>query len=111
MALRVPRPIGTLITGCSLDGKCSFFACRKDLLSVESAEELDQLRDDASPACLVARPKARSVISVEVLVEPDVILPMRIGLEFLRASVYRPAAGLIAGEDPSQSIRNFPGHL
>ena len=36
---------------------------------------------------------------------------MRIGLEFLRPSVDRPPARLIAEEDPGQSIRNFPGHL
>ena len=71
MALHVfvPGPIGTLIARCSFDGKCAFFARRKELLSVDPAEELDQLRDDASPAGLVARPQASAVISVEVLVE------------------------------------------
>ena len=71
MALHVfvPEPIGALIARCSFDGKSALFARREELLSVDPAEELDQLRDDAGPAGLVAGPQAGAVVSVEVLVE------------------------------------------
>ena len=64
------------------------------LRPVKVAEEFDQLRDDAGPARLVAGSQTRAVVSVEIFVEQDVILPLRIGLKFLRASVHRPPARL-----------------
>src|SRR5258708_33399220 len=63
------------------------------LLRVETTEKLDQLCDHAGPTGLMAGPEARAVVAVEVLVEQDVILPLGIGLEFLRAAVHRPPAG------------------
>jgi hypothetical protein len=78
-----------------------FFECAslpdgEELSSIKSAEELDQFRDDTGPAGLVAGPKARAVVSVKILVEQNVIPPVRIGLEFLRAAVNRTPSGLIA---------------
>src|SRR5208283_2145934 len=64
------------------------------LLRVETTETLAPLCDHASPTGLMAGPEARAVIAVEVLVEQDVILPLGIGLEFLRAAVHRPPSGL-----------------
>src|SRR5271165_6596202 len=61
------------------------------LLRVETTEKLDQLCDHTGPTGLMAGPEARAVIAVEVLVEKDVILPLGIGLEFLRAAVHRHA--------------------
>jgi len=51
--------------------------------------------------------KARIVISMEVFVEQQVILPVRICLELLRASVNHPPARLIPQEDSGQPIDNF----
>src|SRR5208283_3060042 len=59
----------------------------------------------------MARPEAGAVIAVEVFVEQDVILPLGIGLEFLRATVHRPPAGFIPKEDPLQTIGYFMGDL
>src|SRR6266849_5408137 len=78
--------------------KCSSFTGFKILGSVQTAEELDQFGNQACPAGLVARPQPSAVVSVEVLVEQDVILPLRAGLEFLRASIHRRPARLIAQE-------------
>src|ERR1700680_1541279 len=89
--------------------KCSSFAGFEILRPVHPAEELDQFGDETGPAGLVASPKARAVISVEVLIEQNVVLPVRIGLEFLRASAHRSPARLIAQEDPGPPISNFPG--
>jgi len=82
-----------------LFGKRSCFTALEKLGSIDLAEQLDQLGNDTCPASLVARPQASAVISVKVLVEQDVILPVRIGLEFLRSSVHRPPAGFILQED------------
>src|SRR5580692_5193169 len=48
---------------------------------------------------------------MEVFVEKNVILPLRIGLEFLGAAVHRPPPGFIAQKNPSQPVGDFPCHL
>ena len=63
------------------------------------------------PAGLVAGSQTCSVVAVEVLEEQDVILPMGVGLEFLRTSAYRPSAGFILQEDAGQPVGNLLGHL
>ena len=45
----------------------------------------------ARPSGLVAGANAGAVVAVEVFVEKDVVSPMRVGLEFLRAAKHRPA--------------------
>src|SRR5262245_12866517 len=47
------------------------------LLPRVGGQELDEARDDAGPAGLVAGADARAVVAVEVLVEEDVIAPLR----------------------------------
>jgi hypothetical protein len=49
-----------------LFSKCSCFAARQQLLSVDPAEELNQFGDEPSPPGLVACSKARAVVSPEV---------------------------------------------
>jgi hypothetical protein len=83
-------------------GAC--FTGVEHLSSVDFSKKFDQFRDNASPASLVARSQARAVISVEVLVEQDVILPMRIGLKFLCRAVHWSPARLIAQEDPGKRL-------
>ena len=48
---------------------------------VKGAIVLDHARHQPRPARLMAGAKARAVIAVEILVEEDVIPPVRIGLE------------------------------
>src|SRR5437867_7544147 len=72
--------------------KCSPFPGLEELNSVKPAEEFDQLRDEPGPTRLVARTQARAVIPVKVFVEQQIILPVRIGLKFLRPTVHRPPA-------------------
>jgi hypothetical protein len=61
-------------------GTC--FARIQEFFSLKAPRYLDQLRDHTSPSGLEASAKARAVIRVEVLMEKDVILPLRIGLRF-----------------------------
>ena len=48
------------------------------------------LGHEPGPAGLVAGAQPRPVVAVEVLVEEDVVAPVRIGLELLRAAIDRP---------------------
>ena len=60
------------------------------------------------PAGLVARAKAGAVVAVEVLVEEDVVAPVRVVLELLRAAVDRPAALVVAQEDRAEAVGELP---
>ena len=59
---------------------------------------LNQLGNERRPASLVAGPKTSAVVTVEVLVEQNVITPVRIGLEIRLSAENRATAavGLIA---------------
>src|SRR6202000_3032622 len=91
------------------EGAC--FTGIQKLLSVNAAEKLDQFCDQAGPSGLVAGAQARAVVAMEVLIEQDVILPLGIGLELLRASVHRPTPRFVTQEDPVETVGNLPGHL
>src|ERR1700751_5704676 len=81
------------------------------MLLVKPAENFDQLGYQSSPAGLVACSKPRSVIAMKVLVEKDVIPPLRILLKLLRPSIHRPPARWIAQEDSTQTIAYLLGDL
>src|SRR5689334_18554078 len=70
------------------------------LLSGGCGEDVHEPRDDAGPAGLVAGAQAGTVVAVEILVEQQVIAPVRVVLEDLRAAVHRAAAVLVFQEDP-----------
>ncbi len=90
-------------------GTC--FTGFQKLMRVESTEELDQLCDHAGPTGLVACPEARAIIAVEVFVEEDVVLPMRIRLEFFGSAIDWPPARLIAQKDVHQTIGDILSYL
>src|SRR5262245_45306349 len=77
------------------------------LLALHKAIHLDEPRDDARPAGLVAGADARAVIAVEEFVEQDQVAPVRISLEFLGRAVDWPLACFVAQEDATQA----PGKL
>src|SRR5580765_1731882 len=80
-------------------GKGFCCAPSKELLSIDPAEELNHFADQTGPASLMACAQAGAVIAVEVLVKEDEILPMRIRLEFLGASICRPPTRLVTHEN------------
>ena len=88
-----------------------YLAAFEQLLRVEEAEELDQLRHDARPPGLVTRTEAGPIVAVEVFVEEDVVPPVRILLKLLGAAVHRPASAAVAQEDPREAIGNLLRHL
>src|SRR5205085_11933336 len=72
---------------------------------------VNQRSDQRRPAGLVARPDARAVVAVKVLVEQHVVAPVRIFLKFLRAAVDRAAARFVARENLDHAIGRHLGHL
>ncbi len=72
---------------------------------------MNELRDETGPARLVARTEPCAVVAVEVFVEEDVVAPVRIGLELLRAPIYGSPACHIAREYPGEPCGDFPAHL
>src|SRR6516225_1372691 len=81
------------------------------LLWIQVAVKLDEFPDQPRPARLMAGPQARPIVSMEVLVEQQVIPPMRIGLELLDASVHGAPASLVTQKNALQAGRNLPAHL
>ena len=69
------------------------------------------LGHEASPAGLVARAQSRPVVAVKVFIEEEMVAPMRIGLELLRATIDRTLPLFIPQEDPAQPIRDLLGDL
>lgn len=47
-----------------------------------AVDVLDELGDERGPAGLMARAEAQAIVAVEILVEKDVVLEVRIGAEF-----------------------------
>jgi hypothetical protein len=90
-------------------GTC--FARIQEFFSLKAPRYLDQLRDHTSPSGLEASAKARTVIRVEVLMEKDLILPLRIGLKFLHTPVNWPTTGFVSQEDARQAIGDFASYL
>src|SRR5262245_4255905 len=72
---------------------------------------LKELGHKPGPAGLVAGAEAGASLAVEVLVEEDEVLPVRIRLERLEAAVHRPASVGTAEEDRGQAPRQFGGHV
>src|SRR5262245_7275453 len=63
---------------------------------VEQPEKLDQLRHHSRPPRLVSRAQSRPVVPVEVLVEQDVVTPVRAGRDALTGSAvaHRPTIAI-----------------
>src|SRR6478736_2680056 len=58
---------------------------------IEHAPTADQVRDQAGPAGLVGSADPRAGVAVEVLVELQQVVPLRVGLELLDRAVDRAA--------------------
>src|SRR5690348_9707556 len=71
-----------------LKGKCACFAGVKKLMRIKTAEHLYQFCNHARPTGLMASAESGAIIAMEVFVEENVILPVRVGLELLGASIY-----------------------
>ena len=80
-------------------------------VGIGPAAPQDQVGDDPRPAGLVRGAEAGAVVAVEVLVEEDVVLPLRIGLEPLDPAEARPPAVGADEEDRDQPVAQVGGDL
>ena len=62
--------------------KCNLLAPFQCLLGVEEPIELDGFRHKPGPAGLMTGSKSRTVVAVEVFVEQEVVVPVRIDWNF-----------------------------
>src|SRR5438552_135287 len=82
-------------------------AAFEECLRVEVAEQVNQLPDKTCPPGLVAGSQTGTVVAMKVLVEEDVVAPVRVALELLATTVHRPLARLVAEEDTLQAGGHF----
>src|SRR5687768_17232570 len=68
---------------------------------------LDQLRDECRPTRLMDRAETRPIVTVKVLGEEWVVAEVRVRLELLRASKYRPSSLLITDKQAGQPSRQL----
>src|ERR1700733_12520286 len=80
-------------------------------IGIQHSKDLDQRGNKPSPSGLMARTDAGSIVSMEVLVEQQMILPMGILLEFLDTSEDRATAVLVTQKDAAQPCRDISGNL
>src|SRR5262245_47923192 len=72
---------------------------------------MDDPRDDAGPARLVAGAKSGPIVSVKVLVKQDVVAPVWVCLKLVRATVHWPSARLVSQKDICESATDLLGYL
>ena len=77
------------------------------LLTARGCEEMHGACDHPGPAGLMAGAQAGSVITVEVLVELNVIAPVRVFLELLLAAVHGPMALFVLQKNSAEPARDF----
>src|SRR6516225_10446188 len=78
---------------------------------VELTKNLDKQGDNTGPTRLVTGPDAGAIVAMEVLVEQEIVPPVRISLEFSGAAKNRPAAAPVLQEDAGQAIGDLVRHL
>src|SRR5579859_3598452 len=76
-----------------------------------NAARLDQLRNQARPAGLVAGAYAAAGVSMEIFVEQKVIAEMRVLLQFFVLTEKRPVSGAVPQEDAAEPGPELGGHL
>src|SRR5580765_1299576 len=88
--------------------------CLSDVEGVgrcDARKHIERARYDSGPAGLVAGSQPGAIVPVEVFVEQNVVLPVRIVLELLSSAVYRPSAVGIAEENARQPASKLFSHL
>src|SRR6476660_9050370 len=82
-----------------------------ELLGGAGREQVHAPGDEPRPTRLVARPEPGPVVPVEVLVEQEMVTPVRVVLELSHAAIHRSPALAVAQEDAGQPARELLGDL
>src|SRR6478609_3719676 len=93
------------------DSVTLWLATSQEGVCVGTREELDQPGDHAGPASLMRRPDPCAVVSVEVLVEQDVVPPGRVLLEERCPTEHRAPPVRVPSERRRQAVAQLFGHL
>ena len=72
---------------------------------------LEEFGDQAGPTRLMAGANAGAVVAVEVLVKQRIILPMRIGLEFLLSAEHGTATGGVSDKRSDETMGQLHRYL
>src|SRR5215469_4386524 len=72
---------------------------------------LEQIRDQARPACLMACADTCAIVSMEIFIEQDQIAPVWIALKFLDSTMDSTTPLIIAQENPHQAQGYFVSYL
>src|SRR4051812_6910128 len=68
---------------------------------------VEQIGDQPRPARLVRCPQPHAGIPVKILMEPDIVVEMRVGLQPVLPAMDRPRPLLVPQEQLDQPHRNF----
>src|SRR6266481_6101227 len=80
-------------------------------LGIEHVQVLDQFCHESGPTRLVAGTETRTIVAMEILLEEEVVAPVRIALECVGATVDRPPALVVPQIDSGEAPGNLHGHL
>src|SRR5947209_5356409 len=87
------------------------YHCHGFVLLARTPGQEEEYGHDSRPPRLVAGTDARAVVSVEVLVEQQQVVPVGVCLELFYASEYGPAPGVVLGEGGRQAVGDFDRDL
>src|ERR1700761_4019146 len=77
-------------SGLGFHLKCSLTSCVEIVLRVESGKETHERRYSSRPPGLMTGTDSCAIIAVKILVEENIVAPVRIFLKLLCAAEYRP---------------------
>ena len=83
------------------------FGDQQCILRRQSSKQVERPGNDTGPSRLMAGPETSAIVSMELLVKQDVILPVRILLEDLAAAKDRTLSHHIAKEDTRKPAPDF----
>src|SRR5690242_17266761 len=93
-----------------LAGKGRLYATPQKRRTIELPEDFDEAGDTAGPTCLMAGADPRAVVTMEILVEQEIVPPVRVALEFPATAEHR-APSTIGQKDACQPIGDLSGNL
>src|SRR5207249_3177686 len=108
----VGSPVATLLNSDQLLSNCltrAFSACY--LMSpTPAAAVFEQASDQGGPAGLVACSQPAARVPVEVLIEEDVVTPVRVVRVARERAVAGPQPAFLRHEQGTEPLREFVGH-